>query len=574
VTRHWRRLVFGAVLFVAFSYGFVAGAYRLPPFYQIAWLKNNLAERVIARPGVYVPPTAQSATVVPTALQRLLVKRIALPNTNSEFAGGGSLATAGDLLYVLNRDGVISVFDIRQAFALRSALPAPPINVNDLMRSRARYLISLYWFRVDGAFAEIEDDSTHVLFASHNRFDAARDCFTYNISRVTLRRRADSVAVVDPWRTILTTSPCMALQGSAGNGRHPFSGHISGGRMIAYDAERLLVTVGDFNFDGYLRPAWSTDRSNLYGKYVLVHKRTGAAEIFATGARNSMGIYRDGQGDIWATESGPQGGDELNVIEKGADYGWPISTYGIGYESTPWPPATEPPGRHEKHRQPLFAWVPSVVPTAIIRIEGFPNQFNPWAGDLLIGTLRDQSLHRLRFNSLGDIVYDERIWLGERIRDLVRLPTGELALLTDASGLLMIVADGGPEYEPQTEHTTERLAALDRYDALADSASTAAGVAVDGERLFAQKCASCHATDGRTVTGPALDGVLGRTIGSRADYSYSASLASDTRPWSTQLIHRFLLTPEIDFPNTRMQKISLTATQADSIINYLQRVKP
>lgn len=570
-----RRLLFaGGLVAAAFGYGFVAGAYRLPPFYQIAWLKNNVAERLVSRPSVYVPPTAQSASVVPTALQRLLVKRVALPNADQEFSGGGSLATAGDLLYVLNRDGDVQVFDVRRPAALATAVPAPPINVDDLMRSRVRYEISLYWFRVDGAFAEVVDDSTQVLYATHNRFDVDRECFTFNLSRSTLTRRGDSVVVREPWRTILTTSPCMALQGREGNGRHPFSGHISGGRMLSLDGDHLLVTIGDFNFDGYLRPAWSSDRSNLYGKYVVVHKRTGAAEIFAVGARNNMGIFRDDDGIIWSTESGPQGGDELNIIERGADYGWPTSTYGIGYESTPWDPSMEAPGRHERARQPSFAWIPSIVPTAILRLARDTDRFSAWGGDLLLGTLRDQSLHRLRVNGEGAVVYDERIWLGERIRDLVRLSTGELALLTDASGQLLIIADGGPEYERQSEVTVQALAALDRFDALADPDAVAAGTVVDGEGLFLQKCASCHAIDGRIITGPALDGVLQRVIGSRPGYSYSASLASDGRPWTTPLMQRYLLTPEVDFPNTRMQKIALTAAQADSVIAYLQRLSP
>lgn len=572
-----KRLRILAVLGVAFglfAYGFIAGSYRLPPFYQVAWVKNAIVERLFPRVETYVPPTPQSASIVPSTLQRLLMKRIALPNANQEFAGGGALAAAGDLVYVFTRDGHVTALNMRSVRKLQTDVDTVPVNRGDLMQSRARYAITLGWFRVDGAFAEVVDDSTQTLFATHNRFDPQRECFTVHLSRITIRHSAEAARATGPWETIFSTSPCMTLQGSEGFGRHPYSGHISGGRMIAFDQDRLLVTIGDYNFDGYLRPAWSMDRSNLYGKYVLINKSSGAAEIYAIGARNNMGIYRDSAGTIWSTESGPQGGDELNVIERNENYGWPTSTYGIGYESTPWDPSTEAQGRHDRYRQPVLAWMPSIVPTAIIRLEGHPGQFDPWRGDLLLGTLRDQSLHRLRLDNAGRVVYDERIWLGERIRDLVRLPDGQILLLTDATGQLVVLADGGPEYVPASDSTNSLLAALDRYDALSDAATVAAASRVDGEGLFEQKCASCHAVDGRTITGPSLDGVLTRRIGGRSDYSYSASLTTDGRAWTPALMSRYLLYPETDFPNTRMQKIGLTQAQSDSIIAYLGRISP
>ncbi len=564
-------LLVAAALFAVFAYGFAAGSYRLPPFYQVAWIKNTIIERVAPPAPEYEPPTAQSATILETALQRLLVKRVALPNANEEFVGGGGLAAAGDLLYVVTSDGAVSAMDMRAIKRLRSDLDTVPLNTADLMRTKVRYQITLYWFRVSGAFAEVVDDSTQRLFVSHNRFDPARACFTYNISRATVVRRGDALAARGPWQTIYTTAPCMTLQGSEGFGRHPFSGHISGGKMIAYDRQRLLITVGDFNYDGYLRDAWSMDRSNPYGKYVLLDKESGKAEIFAIGARNDMGLFRDSSGTIWATESGPQGGDELNVVERGANYGWPTSTYGIGYESSPWPPATAQ-GRHDAHKHPIYAWLPSVVPTNLIRFEGHPGQFENWRGDLLIATLRDQALHRLRFDGVGRVVYDERIPFGDRIRDLMRLPDGTLVLLTDATGQLVIIEDGGAEFEPVTEATRARLAALDRYDVLNDAATLAAGARSDGEGLFAQKCASCHALDGRTLVGPALDGVLTRRIGSRPGYTYSTTLGTDGRDWTPELLVRFLLHPETDFVNTRMQKVTLTHAQTDSIIAYLGRL--
>jgi len=553
------------------GYGFAAGAYRLPPFYQVAWLKNVLISRFAPPSGTYEPPTARSATVVETALQRLLVKRVALPNSSQEFVGGGALTLVGDLLYVLNSDGGIAAFDLANISPLTTEFDSLPLNINALMQSRERYTITTYWFRVNGAFAERVNDSTHTLFVAHNRYFADRRCFTFDVSRATVVRSGTTLRQTERWRTIFTSSPCMTLQGSEGVGRHPWSGHISGGKMIAFDASRLLVTVGDFNYDGYLRPAWSMDRSNPYGKFILLDKNSGRAETYAIGARNDMGLYRDSTGTIWATESGPQGGDELNIVTRDANYGWPNETYGIGYESTPWDPAPRQ-GRHDEHRQPVFAWVPSVVPTNIIRIEGHPGSFENWRGDLLIGSLRDQALHRLRLDRSGRVVYDERIPFEDRIRDLLRLPDGKIAVLTDATGQLIIIDDGGAEYEKLGDATRARLLALDRYDRLRDPRADSTEV-TDGAGLFAQRCASCHAVDGRTLVGPPLNDVIGRRIGGHAGYGYSTVLATDEREWGAELLVRFLLHPETDFVNTKMLKVTLTHVQADSIIAYLGRLE-
>jgi len=563
------KILLSAAVLGAFVYGFAAGSYRLPPFYQVAWIKNSVVERLNPPVAEYEPATPRAVTIIETALQRVLVKRVPLPSASDEFVGGGALAAAGDQLYVVTSGGHVAVYDTRDVERLAATIDTVPINRADLMRSNTRYIITTFWFRVSGAFAEVVDDSTQRLFVAHNRFDPARQCFTFNISRTTVVRSAAAVRAREPWRTIYTTAPCMTLQGTAGFGRHPFSGHISGGKMLAFDRTRLLVTVGDFNYDGYLRESWSMDRSNPYGKFMLVDKESGRAEIHAIGARNDMGLFRDSAGTIWATESGPQGGDELNVVKGGVNYGWPTATYGIGYESSPWP-REGPQGRHDAHQPPVFAWLPSVVPTNLIRIEGHPGVFDAWRGDLLIGSLRDQALHRLRLDAGGRVIYDERIPFGDRIRDLLRLPDGKIVLLTDATGFLTFLDDGGPEWERITDATHARIATLERYDRLA-GADSLSGAITDGESLFKQKCTSCHALDGRKMQGPSLAGVLTRRVGGLEGFDYSTVLRTDSRTWDHDLLIRFLLHPETDFVNTRMQKISLTRAQADSIIAYLGR---
>lgn len=567
-----RSIVLVSTLGLVFAYGFAAGSYRLFPFYQVAWLKNSLTSMLSSEAPAYIPATPFSVEIKETAIQRLLVKRVPLPNTGEDFVAGGALASTGDVLYAVNRDGQPYVFDLAAEMALAGDVPAAPINRDDLLVSDLRYQLPNGWFRTAGAHVETTPDSTDLLFVYHNRLDVPGECITYNISRIELARRDTLVTVVEPWETILTTDPCMEMQPEGGFGRYPWSGHISGGKILEYDEDRLLVTVGDFNFDGYLRDAWSMDTTNLYGKYVLVDKRTGAAETFALGGRNNMGLHRDRSGTIWSTESGPQGGDELNVVTRGANFGWPEVTYGINYETNPWP-LNPSQGRHSGYQTPVFAWFPSVVPTNLVRVDSAGGRFSLWHGDLVIGSLKDESLHRLRLDGDGRVVYDERIPFQERIRDLIGLEDGRIAFLTDNSGHLVILDDGGPAYSPIDTGVEVTRLALERLDALTTDEARNRSLVVSGEGLFEQKCSSCHALTPEHRVGPHLDGLFARGIGAADGYRYSYELGASQDQWTDERLRSYLIDPEGSFPGSRMQRVSLAAPELDSIISYLQRAQ-
>ena len=563
----WVAAVAAAVVFL---YGFAAGSYRLFPFYQVAAVKNTLDGWRSPASPVYVPATPFSVAIQETAIQRLLVKRVPLPNSGEDFVAGGALARVGPVLYAVNRDGQPFAFDLDDQTALEVDTDPAPINRADLRRSPLRYAFPNGWFRTAGAYAEELNDSTHALFVYHNRVDVEEACITYNISRIDLVRRGVRIDAVGPWRTILTTDPCMVMQPEGGYGRYQWSGHISGGKIIEYDDRRLLVTIGDFNFDGYLRDAWSMDPEVPYGKYVLVDKETGASEVYAIGGRNNMGIFRDGDGTIWSTESGPQGGDELNVVTRGANFGWPNVSYGINYETNPWP-LNPHQGRHDGYDKPVFAWFPSIVPTNLVRVDSTSGRFAEWHGDLIMGTLRDESLRRLRLDDLGRVVYDERIPFGERIRDLIYLHDGTIAFVTDNSGHLVILDDGGPVYEPTDESTELRRLTLEGYDALTTDEARTGALVVSGEGLYEQKCVSCHAVTEDHLVGPHLVGLFDRQIGGAEGFRYSYDMAVSTDLWTPERLERFLIDPEREFPGVRMQKVTLAAPELDSIVAYLRR---
>jgi len=153
-------------------------------------------------------------------------------------------------------------------------------------------------------------------------------------------------------------------------------------------------------------------------------------EVFSRGNRNIQGAaLHPRTGELWTHEHGPQGGDELNIIRKGRNYGWPIITYGVNYVTgTRIGEGTHKPGLD----QPVHIWVPSIAPSGMAFYAG--RAFPQWQGSLFIGALRSQALVRLTLD--GDIVKsEEQLIVGEigRIRDVRVGPDGLVYLLTDSS---------------------------------------------------------------------------------------------------------------------------------------------
>ncbi len=156
--------------------------------------------------------------------------------------------------------------------------------------------------------------------------------------------------------------------------------------------------------------------------------RAGAKpEIWSSGHRNVLGIAFDRAGALWEVEMGPRGGDELNRIERGKDYGWPTIGYGEEYSGKPVGRGiTAAPGME----QPVYYWDPVIAPASLAVYSG--RMFPEWRGDFLIGGLASTALVRLVVRD-DRVVGEERLLTGrhERIRDAVEGPDGAVWLVTD-----------------------------------------------------------------------------------------------------------------------------------------------
>jgi len=221
-------------------------------------------------------------------------------------------------------------------------------------------------------------------------------------------------------------------QPKSGSGRH------FGSRLVFDREGYLYITLGD---RGDMERAQKAD--DHAGSVIRLHddgrvpadnpfvgKPGWKPEKYTFGNRNIQGAaLHPRTGQLWTHEHGPQGGDEVNVIRAGVNYGWPVITYGVNYGiGTKIGEGSHKPGM----AQPLHYWVPSIAPSGMAFYTG--NRFPAWRGDLFLGALRDQVLVRLKLD--GDkIVSEERMLknvLG-RIRDVRSGPDGYLYLLTDES---------------------------------------------------------------------------------------------------------------------------------------------
>jgi glucose/arabinose dehydrogenase len=207
-----------------------------------------------------------------------------------------------------------------------------------------------------------------------------------------------------------------------------------GGRLALLPDRTLLVTVGD-GFD-YREQAQHLDsglgkivRINLDGTIPadnpFVSKDGALPEIYSYGHRNEQGLAVDrATGTVWETEHGPMGGDEINIIKPGVNYGWPIATYGLDYSGAQITPFTE----YEGTRQPVKYWVPSIAPSGLAVYQG--DLFPAWRGDLLVGALAKKALHRVDIEN-GVVIGEERYLDGERIRDVREGPDGAIYVTTE-----------------------------------------------------------------------------------------------------------------------------------------------
>lgn len=216
------------------------------------------------------------------------------------------------------------------------------------------------------------------------------------------------------------------------------------GSRIAFDDEGYLYfSIGergdrDINPQDITRDGGKVYRLHDDGKIPsdnpFVDKGDAKTAIFSYGHRNPQGMIKHPEtGEIWVNEHGPRGGDEINVVEKGANFGWAVLTYGINYDGTE---MTEERSRSGM-KQPLYYWLPSIAPSGFAVVTG--SIYPEWEGDILVGSLKFSYVEKLTLEN-NKVVKREKLMDGVgRVRNVVLGPDGYIYAGIEGKGIVKLV---------------------------------------------------------------------------------------------------------------------------------------
>ena len=223
------------------------------------------------------------------------------------------------------------------------------------------------------------------------------------------------------------------------NDTHYSSSPYHFGSRIAIDEKYIYFSIGDRGKqndaqDKFL-PSGKIHRINLDGSIPLdnpfLDKNGNPLSVFCYGNRNPQGLAFDSSGRLWELEHGPKGGDELNIIEKGKNYGWPVITYGVNYNGTKITDITHKEGME----QPIWHWTPSIAVCGMKVYRG--EEFGSWNGNILVTSLKFEYLERVVVNDRKmverEIIYEP----GSRVRDVEIDPIGNIYVALENPGRIV-----------------------------------------------------------------------------------------------------------------------------------------
>ena len=258
---------------------------------------------------------------------------------------------------------------------------------------------------------------TAQLLISYPRFNSEGRCVTVVV--YSYRANFGAQPSLKRGKMWFQSKPCVAISAV----QH------AAGRMELIDAKSAYLTIGDL---GYPEIGDKTKRGTLGTVMKISAKKV---TQISSGHRNAQGILLIGK-DLYTSEHGPRGGDELNLIQQGIDYGWPTVTYGERYSPGDYVSPTNPES-HNGFRKPLTYWVPSVAPTELIQLPA-ASAWGQWSSSIVMGTLREESLIFIQMNNKRVVGQMQTVNVNERIRDLDVTKDGSIIATTDSGKLLVI----------------------------------------------------------------------------------------------------------------------------------------
>ncbi len=276
------------------------------------------------------------------------------------------------------------------------------------------------------------DVSVHPRFAENRLVYFTYSHGTNSANRTRIARATFDGKALSDWQVIFEVSQAKP------RGQH------FGSRMIWLPDGTLLASIGDggnppIQLEGELIRQQAQNLRSHFGKVVRLkddgsvppdNPFVGSADhnsaIWSYGHRNIQGLAFDPTTNrVWATEHGSRGGDEMNLMEGGKNYGWPVATHSREYSGGLISPEKSLPGMVD----PALIWTPSIAPSGLAFYNG--DNFPQWQGDLFAGGLVSQDIRRIELDELGNVVDEQLIPINQRVRDVRQGPDGLLYILTD-----------------------------------------------------------------------------------------------------------------------------------------------
>lgn len=268
------------------------------------------------------------------------------------------------------------------------------------------------------------------IYASATEYVAAQNCVRLALFRQKILNADQDSLELGEWEKIFNTVPCLEWIDNGAN----LDMIEGGGRIVHMPADHILLSVGDFGQDGIRAESQSQNRESHYGKMLQLDLASFMPTVYTLGHRNPQGLLITEDETIISTEHGPDGGDELNIITKGNNYGWPVVTFGTQYGEKIWS-LDKSMKDHAGFAKPIYSWLPSIGVSNLVQVQNKNLPF--WDGDLLVSSLFKVTLFRVKLNVHSPILV-EPIYIGSRIRDLTNFGNA-FALLIDLEQKLIIL---------------------------------------------------------------------------------------------------------------------------------------
>lgn len=445
----------------------------------------------------------------------------------------GGITRCGENLLLHNRLGTI--FDVEYE---NNKIKVSKISQVDLglsgFQETEKYKINQGTFRLHKIYCNTSLDK---IFATHEFFDGSAARFQLSVGDLEV---LDKKIKIKSWSVVWKSSAFVD---------EIYMGAAGGGGINEDDKNGIVFAVGDYNLDGVINEKWSyrpgfiaaQNDSSDYGKTWRFDQRTKRVNSFSKGHRNPQSIEKTTSNILLLVEHGPQGGDKLIKLSSDKNYGWPYNTIGNHYGTYQWKIRDQP----NKYSASLFDFLPSIGISSVREIRNFHAR---WNGDLIVASLKAQTLYRTRLNKSRDgVMFVEPIFIGERMRD-VAFVSEKMFIWTDSAKLLMLEVD------------------VDKYEK--NSTLQAVKYAELGE------CMKCHHLDVTNASSqaPTLSGILGRKIANDLGFQdrYSERLKSKNKEvWTEAKMREFLMNSRI-FGAENMPGIDYTEEQAFKIIEIMK----